>query len=115
MACRGNGFWKSVPVVADFNGDGIPDIAIHPRLEHGARVFLGDGKGHWRDSSKGLEMPKGSCGGAIQTGDVNNDGKPDLIVADHCSGIYVYLNDGNGNWTAVDGAPLARVLDREAG
>ena len=86
-------------MVADFNADGISVLPIHPRLEHGARVFLGDGKGHWRDSSKGLEMPKGSCGGAIQTGDANNDGKPDLIVADHCNGIYVYLNDGRGNWT----------------
>jgi hypothetical protein len=62
------------------------------------RVFLGDGKGHWTESSTGLAMPDGTCGGAIATGDVNKDGKLDLAVADHCTGLFVFLGDGKGAW-----------------
>src|SRR5947209_14709081 len=47
------GFWKSAPAIADVNGDGFLDLVVHPRLEKGARVFLGNGQGTWRDSSQG--------------------------------------------------------------
>lgn len=91
------GRWKSTPVVADLNGDGIPDLAVHPRLEKGTRAWLGAGNGRWTDSSRGF-LTEGTCGGAIQAGDVNNDGNLDLVIADHCDGVYVYLGDGKGGW-----------------
>ena len=91
------GRWKSTPAVADVNHDGILDLAVHPRLERGPRAWLGDGKGGWIDDSKGL-MTESSCGGAIQLADLNRDGHPDLVVADHCNGVYVYLGDGKGGW-----------------
>jgi hypothetical protein len=94
------GYWKSVPAIADVNGDGFLDIAVNPRLEKGPRVFLGNGRGVWRDSSRGLAMRR-SCGGGLQFGDVNKDGTLDLVVADHCEGVYVFLGDGKGNWRAV--------------
>ena len=93
-------FWKSTPAIADVNRDGFLDIAVHPRLEKGARVFLGNGQGTWRDSSQGLAMTR-SCGGGLQLADVDKDGNLDLVVADHCEGVYVYLGDGKGNWRAV--------------
>jgi hypothetical protein len=103
LAARGlpqDGMWKSTPVFGDVNEDGIPDLAALPRLGQGARVWLGDGKGTWQDSSQGLSVPL-SCGGGVALADVNKDGHLDLIVADHCAGISVYLGDGHGHWKPV--------------
>jgi len=92
------GMWKSSPVLADVNGDGLPDLAVHSRLTDGVRVWLNDGKGGWRDASTGLSHEVLQCGGGLDMGDVNRDGKLDLVVADHCSGVFVFLGDGMGHW-----------------
>ena len=92
-----DGLWKSTPIFADVNEDGFLDLAALPRLGQGARVWLGDGKGTWRESSEGLKLDL-SCGGGVAFGDVNKDGHLDLVVADHCAGIFVYLGDGRGHW-----------------
>jgi len=92
------GMWKCDPVVADFNGDDIPDIAALPRLGNGPRVWLGDGKGSWTESSAGLKYDTASCGGGVAVDDINRDGYPDLAIGDHCQGVYVFLGDGKGNW-----------------
>jgi|WetSurMetagenome_2_1015567.scaffolds.fasta_scaffold48883_2 hypothetical protein len=95
------GMWKSTPLVMDINGDGHLDVLAISRLGDGAHVWLGDGKGNWTDSSAGLRMKGGSCGGGIAVGDINRDGFLDLAVGDHCSGVYVYLADGTGKWIMV--------------
>ncbi|MBV8356716.1 MAG: VCBS repeat-containing protein [Deltaproteobacteria bacterium] len=92
--------WKSTPVLADINGDGFVDLAALSRLGNGAHVWLGDGKGQWRDASAGLSVPA-SCGGGVAFGDMNKDGYLDLAVADHCAGVSVYLGDGQGHWNAT--------------
>lgn len=107
------GRWKSTPALADVNGDGLVDLAIHPRLAGGARVWLSNGKGGWTESSQGLEM-KQSCGGGLQIADLNKDGKLDLAVADHCNAIHAYLGDGTGRWqvaTANLNSAMARKMD----
>lgn len=92
--------WKSDPAVADVNGDGHLDIGGLPRLGTGPRVFLGNGAGAWTESSQGLAYDR-SCGGGLEFVDISGDGKLDLVAADHCQGIYVYLGDGTGKWTKV--------------
>jgi hypothetical protein len=92
--------WKSTPTLIDINQDGLLDLAAHPRLEHGARVWLGDKQGAWTDASQGLDMPT-SCGGGLELGDINKDGKMDMAVADHCGGVFVYLGGENTTWQAV--------------
>ncbi len=95
------GMWKSTPLLIDINGDGHLDLLALARLGDGPHIWLGDGKGNWTDSSEGLKNKNGSCGGGIAVGDINKDGFLDLAVADHCSGVYVYLSDGKGNWKMV--------------
>jgi hypothetical protein len=96
-----DGMWKCDPVLVDLNGDKHVDLAALPRLGSGPRVWLGDGSGHWKESSGGLTPGDRSCGGGMEAADVNNDGKLDLVAADHCQGVYVYLGDGAGAWNMV--------------
>jgi len=96
-----SGMWKCDPVLADVNGDGFLDLAAIPRLGKGPRLWLGHGNGTWTESSTGLTPGMASCGGGISVADLNRDGFPDLAVADHCQGIFVYLGDGTGQWRMV--------------
>lgn len=95
------GMWKCDPVFTDVNGDGALDVAAVARKGNGPHVWLGDGHGAWTDSSSGLNLGVSSCGGGLSIADVNGDGYLDLVQADHCHGVFVYLGDGRGRWNAV--------------
>ena len=95
------GMWKCDPVFRDINDDGHLDLLAIPRLGSGPRVWLGDGTGEWTEAFDGLVLDDNSCGGGIEAADVNADGHADLVVADHCNGVYVYFGDGTGKWDQV--------------
>ncbi len=107
--------WKSQIAFGDINGDGFPDIGAVSRLADGPYIWVGDGKGHWTDASSGL--PRESfCGGGMDFGDANNDGKMDVAIADHCRGVFVYLGDGAGHWkNASAGLPTIGAEDVTVG
>ncbi len=116
--------------VADFNGDGKPDLATASHLR-GVQVFVGDGAGNFSSWSAGLDFDKPSPGHdasgfssrRIEILDWNRDGRPDLLAfsegprililetansrkvsgtgAPEVFGPKVYLNQGNGTWVAV--------------
>jgi len=83
-------------VIADFNGDGIPDIAVAntgPTGNTGSVVTLkGTGGGLFR---AGPTFAAGANPYSIVTADFNGDGKPDLAVANiEGFNITVLLNNG---------------------
>jgi hypothetical protein len=120
---RGNGY----PVVADFNGDGIYDIAASfnvgafPTSSSHIAIFLGTGGGNF--SSPAIYDPGDGCWtmGGFETTDLNGDGTLDLVrLADgstaKCFGnkFTVHLNDGSGVFSSraftTGGSPTSVVF-----
>jgi hypothetical protein len=66
-------------------------------------LFHNNGDGTFTDVSKhaGVADDKGYYGITAVFVDVNNDGKPDLVVANDSSSNYLYLNKGDGTFEDV--------------
>ena len=63
-------------------------------------LFHNNGNGTFTDVSKklGVDDPNGYYGLGTLFADVNNDGKPDLLVANDSTPNYLYINKGNGTF-----------------
>jgi len=89
---------------ADLNGDGKQDIAVvtHGNQNNLVHIFLGDGTGNF---NTGAEISITQDATTLAPGDLNNDGKMDLVVAgagpENKNGNFVQtlLGDGTGNFT----------------
>ncbi len=77
-------------------------VMCGPRGLEGAHdhLFHNNGNGTFADVSKklGVDDPSGFYGLDALFADVNNDGKPDLLVADDSTPNYLYMNRGNGTF-----------------
>jgi hypothetical protein len=96
-------------VTADFNRDGVPDIAV---LNAGnalqpsdgtVQILLGDGNGRFKLLPG--QAATGMAGTAIAAGDINRDGKIDLVVRNNPSAfnnpeLAVLLGNGDGTFAA---------------
>jgi len=98
--------------VGDFNGDGIPDLAIvtGSNLAAGGgtvQILLGNGDGTFR---QGAQFPAGSGSSDIVAADFNADGKLDLAVANvgvdefpaapTGGNVAIFLGKGDGTFSA---------------
>ena len=107
-----SGRWKSTPVLVDINKDNRLDLALHPRLEQGARVWL-QGENAWQDISQGLHMDT-SCGGGLEMGDINKDHLLDIAVADHCNSVFVYLGQKDNTWQPAKTTLQSALANKKA-
>jgi FG-GAP-like repeat/Dockerin type I domain/FG-GAP repeat len=93
--------------LGDFNGDGIPDLAVGTYNTATVAVFLGDGTGAFNQAS-GSPFPVGAGRAVIAVADFNGDGIQDLAVAAETSNnVTVLLGNGSGGFSAMSGSPFA--------
>jgi hypothetical protein len=97
-------------VVGDFNGDGIPDLAVtnYEGYDAGSYVsiLLGDGNGNFTITPQSLTgIGAADSAVALAEGDFNGDGNLDFIVASGVDDgqITILLGDGTGNFNGVLG------------
>ena len=94
-------------VVADFNGDGKPDMAIANNGDNTVTVLLGDGTGGFTPVT-GSPFAVGTAPVALVAADLNGDGIPDLAAANNGSGnVTVLFGDGAGGFTTDTSGPFA--------
>ena len=94
---------------ADFNGDGKADLVVANDEwcgDQDTRILLCDGAGHFTDAGA---YPSFLEPGAVMAGDLNGDGKQDVVTAESLEGdqvLEVLLGDGLGGFTEGRGARL---------
>ncbi len=92
----------------DYDGDGHLDLFLVNGSDHGRRpgegepnrLFRGDGKGGFKETTKRAGVGDRGWGYGVTVGDIDNDGDADLYVT-NLGANRLYLNDGNGKFTDV--------------
>jgi len=98
-------------VAADFNGDGIPDLAVANSYSDTVTILLGNGKGGFTPAPT---LATGNEPTSVAVGDFNGAGIPDLAIAVDGAGsenqgsIAIWLGNGDGTFTAK-ASPLTGV------
>jgi hypothetical protein len=86
------------PVFGDFDGDGHPDLFV-PQ-QGGCKLFRNDGAGHFTDvTAKAGDLAHfDGCATCAAWGDVDNDGRPDLVVGCLKGPNRFFRNKGDGTF-----------------
>lgn len=99
----GAGNMADAVVTGDFNGDGIPDVAVAYLEDGTVGVMLGKGDGTFQSQTL---YTVGYHPYAIAAADLNHDGSPDLVVVNESTNsktgtVSVLLNNGNGTFASA--------------
>ena len=93
--------------IADVNGDGRPDVIVANSEDETVSVLLNDG-GRRFHSASGSPFAAGHLPNDIAVADMNGDGHPDLVIANHQSPyVTILLGDGTGAFRPAPNSPFA--------
>ena len=106
LASNGETWGRAATALADFDGDGLLDIASQSfGGSNGIRVYGNNGDGTWTQT---YALTGGSVGYTIETADVNADGHMDIVSTR--SGAVVMLGDGAFGFTVqMAGLPASGI------
>src|SRR5690242_15873375 len=101
-------------IVADFNGDHIPDLATVNNTSSTVSILINNGNGTFRPH---VDFATGPSPVGLAAVDWNKDGKMDLVVvnsgADAAHSVSILIGNGNGTFQPhhdIAGAPSANSI-----
>jgi hypothetical protein len=110
------GYAPAEAVVADFNRDQKPDLAVancvdswdwgDEQIGSDVEILLGDGNGGVRPGTP-PPLPRDAFMCSLATADLNGDGAPDLAIVDSAGkDVLILLGDGTGHFAPAGGSPI---------
>jgi hypothetical protein len=94
---------SNLVVEADFNGDGIPDLAVTSSGSKSISILIGNGDGTFTATPT---PGTGDFPAFMTVGDFNGDGIPDLAVVGFQKNLLtILLGNGDGTFSVVPSSP----------
>jgi len=112
-----DGYAPSRVVAFDLDGDGKPDLVVEdggapfdsPPIAGGIRVYRNLGGGTF-GAALALTGPGEPDG--VDVGDINRDGKPDIVATGNSNQLYVYLGNGDATFAPAQTTALPDIWYR---
>lgn len=86
---------------ADLNNDGVQDLITASDNASAITTFINNGNGSFQAGvDHAINTPNGSIG--LATGDIDRDGKADILVTNGTNILTIFYGNGNGTFTRVN-------------